>query len=160
MDTRGFAWNVLPPDNALDDVQFSERAEFADLIRRKNYGSQVWGWKDPRTVLYIKAFHDLVPDPYYILMKRSEEACTKSLIERGKSMGDNDFVLESFKVLWKRHMTRFQDFIDAIKPPYVSVEYEGLISAPAIYVRYFAEALELPVAKKAIKSIDPKLRHH
>ena len=71
----------------VDDKPFtlSERsiAEAREIIRRRS-DNQLWGWKEPRTTLYLNHWKQLIPGLKVIAVYREPEAVVNSLYKRLK----------------------------------------------------------------------------
>jgi O-antigen biosynthesis protein len=55
----------------------------AKLIIASNSKSQFWGWKDPRTTLFLNFWQDLLPQSYFIFTYRAPWEVVDSLYRRG-----------------------------------------------------------------------------
>ncbi|MBS1512501.1 MAG: sulfotransferase [Bacteroidetes bacterium] len=71
-----------------------EKMEMSDLIELKNRKNKEWGWKDPRTCLFLDMYSELLPEAYYIVVVRDFNATVSSMITR------------EFKMLEKRYHTK------------------------------------------------------
>ena len=86
--SQGFAkegWtlnrDIAVPENYLEEVK--------QLIQN-NQADSAWGWKDPRTTLFLSFWSKLLPDAKYIFIFRSPWEVVDSLFRRGNS-GDEVF---------------------------------------------------------------------
>lgn len=64
------------PPEGLQDIDVEK------LIKRKDV-APLWGWKDPRTVLTIEKYYDLLEDPILVCVFRKPEHVGASLERRG-----------------------------------------------------------------------------
>jgi hypothetical protein len=77
---HGFSY--LVQENQQITVNRSDKIYAQKLIGEKS-GKNLWGWKDPRTALFVnEIWNDLVPGAKYIIVFRSPEGVIKSLSER------------------------------------------------------------------------------
>jgi hypothetical protein len=53
-----------------------------DIISYKNNFNQQWGWKDPRTCLFLDTYRQLIPDAFYFVVLRDYQSVVSSLILR------------------------------------------------------------------------------
>ncbi len=61
------------------------------LIESRNEKFNQWGWKDPRTCLFLNDYHQLIPDANYLIIIRDFQAIVTSLIKRDyKVIHNND----------------------------------------------------------------------
>ncbi|MDJ0689404.1 MAG: glycosyltransferase [Xenococcaceae cyanobacterium MO_188.B32] len=56
--------------------------EEAKKIIAENSRSQIWGWKDPRTTLFLDFWADLLPEAFFLLVYRSPWEVVDSLYRR------------------------------------------------------------------------------
>lgn len=61
----------------------NEYVEKAKEIISKSSQSKTWGWKDPRTTLFLDFWVDLLPDANFLLIYRSPWEVVDSLYRRG-----------------------------------------------------------------------------
>jgi hypothetical protein len=77
LDPNGFI------DQAAVQVPPGLRAEARALIDERTSGTRPWGWKDPRTVLFLDFWKTLVPHLHFILLFRHPAEVVDSLFRRG-----------------------------------------------------------------------------
>jgi len=79
----GGDWINVPPEEAI----LAQREAFAgpirQLVEEASKGRELWGWKDPRTVLTIRLFLPYLVNPHYICCFRDPAEVGKSLERRG-----------------------------------------------------------------------------
>lgn len=76
LSDNGFTSTTLKP------LSHEEKDKIRDIIKYKNGFNQEWAWKDPRTCLFLDAYHNLIPDAFYFVVLRSYEAVISSMILR------------------------------------------------------------------------------
>lgn len=90
----------------------AEKERLQALIGRKNSRHQ-WGWKDPRTCLFLPAYKELLPDAFYLVILRDYQSTVSSLINRiyhrtvkkySTRKGLSKFIWEHFKKSWRKPM--------------------------------------------------------
>jgi hypothetical protein len=70
---------VTQPLTSLSDYQ---REKLKSIIDFKNKMNSQWGWKDPRTCLFLAHYRELIPDAYYLNIIRDYKSTVSSLITR------------------------------------------------------------------------------
>ena len=75
------------PDNgfihhSLDKLTNRQKYKLELLIDKKNSVQHQWGWKDPRTCLFLPFYRQLIPHAKYIVIWRSYNVVVSSLINR------------------------------------------------------------------------------
>jgi O-antigen biosynthesis protein len=98
----------------------------AKLIIEKNSGSDFWGWKDPRTTLFLDFWKDLLPQAYFVFTYRSPWEVVDSLYRRGdKIFVDNPiYALE----VWIHYNKLILDFYYRFPDRSILLNIETLIS--------------------------------
>jgi hypothetical protein len=66
------------PSNLTSD----EMLEFRGLVERKNEKYDLWGWKEPRTCLFINDYREVLPNANYLIVIRDYRTVVSSLITR------------------------------------------------------------------------------
>jgi hypothetical protein len=102
----------------LKRLKEEEKDRLKDIISYKNGFNQQWGWKDPRTCLFLDTYRQLIPDAFYFVVLRDYQSVVSSLIFRmykhavkkyDSRKGLSKFIWEHFKkkrrmkVLLKNH---------------------------------------------------------
>lgn len=95
--------NHLPPTGLTDehniDVSLYHREKLKSVIRIKNALYPQWGWKDPRTCLFLDTYKELLPDARYLIVVRDYQSVVSSLLQR-------DFVYIEKKYLARGYFDR------------------------------------------------------
>ncbi len=63
-----------------------QQARLALLIKDKNRAHARWGWKDPRTCLFLEAYDDVLDSPSYLIVYRKASEVVDSLLRRYEDM--------------------------------------------------------------------------
>lgn len=75
------------PASGLTDVYFRHipaeaRERIKELVVHKSGGNAAFGWKDPRTCLFLEEYSALFPEAYYLIVVRDFAAVVHSLVNR------------------------------------------------------------------------------
>lgn len=113
--------------------------EAAELLRRRRATGQPWGWKDPRTVLLLDFWADLLPEARWLFVVRPPENVVDSLLRRG----DTAFVVNPRHAIdvWVAYNKRILDFAHRHRQRTVVVELEQVIADPAALVARVANLM-------------------
>jgi hypothetical protein len=115
------------PDNGFTANPFKqlsdeEKDKLRDIISYKNAFNQQWGWKDPRTCLFLDVYNELIPGAFYFVVLRDYQSVISSLVYRmykqsekkyASKKGISGFIWKYIKkkkrmeVLYKKHCQRF-----------------------------------------------------
>ena len=69
-------------DEPLDILNPASKKRIIDLLEKKSRLNQQWGWKDPRTCLFLPIYRELAPDAQFLVLYRDYRACIHSLVQR------------------------------------------------------------------------------
>lgn len=126
------------------------------LIYKKNSAYAEWGWKDPRTCLFLRDYDKLIPCAHYLVVFRSFGSTVSSVITRAqKVLHSNDgkgerkgFFVDFFKKralkkeidnlsreqagsslkIWMLYNREILEFLDSIDPEkYLVLNYDSLL---------------------------------
>lgn len=79
-----YGWKTYAKDFLLFDACHAERA--LQLVVSRNSAHTMWGWKDPRTVVFLTSWKLLVPELKVLLVWRPYTQVVASLIRRSRVM--------------------------------------------------------------------------
>ena len=102
----GFPTNEL--QLLLFRINSSDRQTARKLIKSRENLAQ-WGWKDPRTTLFLDFWHDLIVAPKYLFVYREPLLVVDSLLRRGTDkhiLNKPIIALRSWKV-FNRQLIKF-----------------------------------------------------
>ncbi|NOR27604.1 MAG: hypothetical protein GQ540_03635 [Lutibacter sp.] len=74
--------HLMNGDNWKDVNTPIKNLNMKSLIEKKDI-NPLWGWKDPRTILTIERYYDLLNDPIIVALFRNPEKVGMSLEKRG-----------------------------------------------------------------------------
>lgn len=69
-------------DKSLPELSSEKRRSILRLLEDKDSSHAQWGWKDPRTCLFLPVYRQLIPNAKYLLIYRDYRFCVSSLIRR------------------------------------------------------------------------------
>jgi hypothetical protein len=72
----GFIYDHIPA------LSHQEKKELKALITAKDQQHGQWGWKDPRTCLFLETYHELIPSACYLFIIRDFRATVNSMLAR------------------------------------------------------------------------------
>ncbi len=88
-------------DNLI--VTKEQKEKLKRLIEVKNSKNQQWGWKDPRTNMFLPIYQELIPDANYLILYRDPFCVIESLLRRMKD--------EFKRLLLKNRFSKIKYFI-------------------------------------------------
>jgi hypothetical protein len=91
-------FNNLPSTGLIEenhiDVSAYHKEKLKGVIKVKNKRYKQWGWKDPRTCLFLDTYKELLPNAKYLIIVRGYKEVVSSLLHR------------DFKVYEKKYLDR------------------------------------------------------
>jgi hypothetical protein len=114
-------------------------AQATELVGRRRAAARAWGWKDPRTVLFLDFWAELLPEVRWLFVIRSPEDVVDSLLRRG----DTAFVMNPRHAIdvWVASNQRILEFALRHRHRSVVVDLEQVIADPAGVVSAVANVL-------------------
>lgn len=78
--------NNLPSNgyivNEIGPLSTYQKHKLKGVIGFKSELSKQWGWKEPRTCLFLDTYRDLIPEAYYLMIIRDHQATISSMLQR------------------------------------------------------------------------------
>ncbi|MFM8415211.1 MAG: sulfotransferase [Planctomycetota bacterium] len=129
------------------EVPAAARAQAADMVRRRRAAGRPWGWKDPRTTLFLDFWAELVPEARWLFVVRPPAEVCDSLLRRG----DTAFVVNPRHAVdvWVAYNRRILDFARRHGDRTIVVDLSQVVTDPAGVVSRAAELLAVPLATPA-----------
>ena len=97
------------------------------LIKAKK-NQATWGWKDPRTTLFLDAWQDLIPEAKFVFVYRSPWDVVDSLFRRG------DLIFKQHPAIaiqtWISYNQTVLNFCQQTKHPWILLRIEDVINHP------------------------------
>lgn len=84
LESRGVG-SLAPPADWSPRPTTAEEAEARELVARRA-SRPLWGFKDPRTSLFLPFWEPLLPDPRFVLLYRHPVEVAMSLLRRGQDL--------------------------------------------------------------------------
>jgi hypothetical protein len=129
------------------DVPATARDEAAALVARRRAAGRPWGWKDPRTVLFLDFWAGLLPEARWLFVVRPPWEVVDSLFRRGDTAfrANPRFAAE----IWVAYNRRILDFVRA-RPDCATVVAAGdVVADQAGLVRQASDLLGVPLETPA-----------
>jgi len=119
------------------------KEEIRNIIAEKNSRFEQWGWKDPRTCLWLDVYREMLPDAHYLVVLRDYQSVIVSLLNRTFALIDITYNTRKgyfSKLAWYkfRRKRQFQKFCKqhastflAVWVHYNELILKGIRSLPA-----------------------------
>jgi hypothetical protein len=121
------------------------RHEARALIAERARPNQLWGWKEPRTVLFLEYWRQVLPDARHLFVFRSPWEIADSLYRRGdRAFHENPFLALE---LWLYYNRAIVDFTTAHPDRCLIMDIRQVIADPGGLLDAVRTRLELPVGR-------------
>jgi hypothetical protein len=126
------------------DVPAALRAEAVELVHRRRTAGRAWGWKDPRTILLLDFWAELVPEARWLFVVRPPEDVVDSLFRRG----DSAFVFHPRHALdvWVTYNRRILEFVERHPARTLVADLARVVADPGGIVTELAGLLDANLA--------------
>lgn len=138
-----------------------QKNQLKNLVTAKNKLYPQWGWKEPRTCLFLNVYKELIPQAKYLIIIRDYKAVTASLlrrdfayIEKDNRVKESDFFSSIFNYFKRKN----------IKRTYYRLHAEKYLKVCIAYYQEIIDALSnlsadnfLVVSPEYLKSADKKV---
>jgi hypothetical protein len=121
--------NHLPSSGLTEehniDISVYHREKLKSIIKIKNRLYEEWGWKDPRTCLFLDTYKELLPNARYLIIIRDYRAVVSSLLKRDFKDVDQKYMSRKYlsRLVWVnfRRKQRLKAFYNSKAEYYLKV---------------------------------------
>lgn len=111
-----------------------------NLIARRKHRC-IWGWKDPRTTLFLNFWSQLLPNAKYVFVYRSPWEVVDSLYRRGDRIFQTDPALAI--QTWINYNQKILHFCTTTAQPWILLPIEDVINFPQFIINSINQQLAL-----------------
>ena len=135
----------------------SLRRAATDLIAERGGHGRPWGWKEPRTTLFLDAWRELLPEARFLLVFRRPWEVVDSLYRRGEATFRHNppFALD----VWLHYNRRVLAFVTSHPQAAVVCEAAAVAAEPRRLCDAIRDRLGVPLGEPP-DCYDPALMHH
>ncbi|HIN67563.1 MAG TPA: hypothetical protein EYM95_23215 [Candidatus Obscuribacterales bacterium] len=137
----------------LPDASETARLEAQQLIA-KNQRDAGWGWKDPRTTLFLNFWHEILPDAKFLFLIRSPWHVIDSLYRRGDAafLTNPSLALE----VWEFYNNSLISFVEQHAESSLVFHIDTVITSPQKVIELINQkfAYQLGTADEELFSAD------
>jgi O-antigen biosynthesis protein len=132
----------------VDDV-FRERAR---EIARAREAKPQWGWKEPRTALFLDLWADVLPEARFLFVFRQPLAVLDSLLRRAANESVTDKP-ELALVMWRIYNEQMLRFAEARPDVCAWVETEEFVKQPDALIAVLRDRFGFDVAPARVEDV-------
>ena len=129
--------NISVPEYYIDQAR--------KLIEENQCFSQPWGWKEPRTTLFLDFWSNLLPEAKFLFIYRSPWEVLDSLYRRTDDIFTNnpEYALE----VWKFYNQKIMDFYHDQPDKCLIVHINSIIKDPSWLIKTIENKLSIPLSE-------------
>lgn len=108
----------------------SSKTQVTKIIEARSKTGELWGWKDPRTTLFLRDWKRLIPRLKVILLWRDSSSVVDSLLRRSEKAGDVQGMIINKKQAitnWKLYNEKLLDYYLGHKNDTILVNINSVI---------------------------------
>lgn len=136
--------------------QIPVEVDFVKLAKQlilENAVSPYWGWKDPRTTLFLKFWADLLPEANFLLVYRAPWEVVDSLYRRSSRAEQIFFQQPDLAIkIWAHYNQRILKFFEGAPDRCLLVNIQTLIKHPQDWIAALNQQFQLQLT-----SPDPQI---
>jgi Sulfotransferase family len=136
---RGQTYLHIDRDFAF--VPTADDAERARQLIAERSGRPLWGWKDPRTALFLSFWQQLLPEGRFLFVYRHPLEVLLSLLRRGE-FDSHPSPIAGLHT-WYTYNSSIKHFYDRHRDRSLLVHIDGVVKQPAKFAHLLREKLEL-----------------
>jgi hypothetical protein len=129
MHEEVLADNNLPTsgltDAPIDGFSVYEKAKLKGIIKVKQQLYDQWGWKDPRTCLFLDVYQELLPEACYLVILREYQSVVSSLLRREFKWLEKKYTTSKYisRLVWQklRRARKQQEYYQANAAEFLKV---------------------------------------
>jgi len=136
-------------------VSATRRNAAMEILASHNTASPVWGWKDPRTTLFLELWNELAPEIRFILLYRHPEAVADSMLRRGT---DRRLLVMPWLPYhaWLSYNTRLLEFYNAHRDKCLLLNIQGVNNQQDKAEKLISDFLSIRLPEKYSSVYEPK----
>ncbi|OMP75609.1 sulfotransferase [[Flexibacter] sp. ATCC 35208] len=90
-------------DTPICDISAAQQQSLHTLVQKKQQAQRQWGWKDPRTCLFLRTYREFLPNAKYLVILRDYRSVVSSLVSRHHKKTDLKYAAKGGirQFIWK-----------------------------------------------------------
>ncbi len=157
---RTCGWKITPTDSLMFSATETNTAMQLVATRQARY--PVWGWKDPRSILFLSQWKQLIPSLKVIIVWRPAAEVVYSLVSRWRRHPSRRAWIGPSKAIqmWRRHNSLACQYADTHRRDTLVVPVSHLIQYDRSVLNQLNERFNAQLTYVSIDNIyDRKLMH-
>jgi hypothetical protein len=133
---------------------------FVDIAKElvaRNSLSRNWGWKDPRTTLFLDFWGELLPEANFLLVYRSPWEVVDSLYRRGDTFFHDKPGLAA--KMWWHYNQKILNFYNRFSSRCLLVNLNAIVTHPQNFIEAVNHQFQTNLVAPEVSLYDPSLLH-
>lgn len=133
----------------------SDMNKVYSIINSRNESYKTWGWKDPRSVLFLTAWKNIIPNLKFIFTWREAHEVVSSLrkrYKRSKNEIDKISINKSY-ITWATYNNAILNFIDAYREDCLLINIKDLMNDDKFFFDNINSKLNLDLKYSSIDNL-------
>lgn len=160
LSRRSRGWIHTAHELPATDERFETAAR--TLVEERNRKFPLWGWKDPRTVLFLEFWRRAIPGLKTLLLWRPCAEVVTSLVTRARASDKPDYRIGSVRAVktWRAYNERVLAYKNDHPRDTVLLPLHALLANDRAALARIAGRFELPLEHRPIAEVyEPELLH-
>ncbi len=152
LHSAGGTWYNPPSAERIKELDKAYSTIIKTLVDQEK--SELWGWKDPRTVITLPLYMSYVKQPCFVVVHRNPLAIAMSLHRR------DGFSVEEGLTLFSVYTNRLAKWL--LRWPKIDrlhLQYEQCIAEPQAMIDRIKEFIGISTNRNPIHLVDKRLNH-
>lgn len=129
--------------------------EASKLVEARNKKHEFWGWKDPRTVIFLDIWKELIPDMKCLFVWREARDVVDSLIRRSRKSKHPVDKIGTYRsvLVWQYYNEQILSYYERHADDTIVVNIRDIIQNDQVVIRSIVEKLGLNLKHSSISSL-------
>jgi len=145
-----YGWTLAPTIEVPPELRLE-----AERVVKENAGPGPWGWKDPRTTLFLQFWAELLPQAHFLLIYRAPWEVVDSLFRRG----DDTFRHEPALAvrMWEHYNRLACQFCERYSDRCILADVDFVTRDPSLLIELIRKRFSVPLSVPDRSSFDESL---
>lgn len=154
VDSKGW---IIGKNDSLGLNEF-EKKQAKEIVQRRKEGGTNWGWKDPRTTLFLTDYNQLSNEFVYLLIWRKCSEVVDSLLRRSEKATNNVYKITFNQSLanWIAYNERIVRFVESNPESTLLYKLEDVINNDKKLIEMLNNKFELGLSYVPIDQVYDK----
>lgn len=144
----GEAHKNLPPRKPA--ISEADIAAARNLARQREAKQHPWGWKEPRTCLFLPLWRDILPHARFVFVYRNPTLVVDSYARRQKLRRRQVGHVLRIINAWNLFNEAICDFCEQSDVKYILFNVDTAVQSPAAFAKLLSRFVSLPITEHTV----------